>query len=512
MIAAKLFKDHSDIEEREREAKALLTRWMHSCHKFCALPTRAFTRITHQADDAIRRIVVYNDVVFPPYPACLAADMAKLNTAEIENNSKDARSRLVNAIWSNNCGEGGTFRLDKECLINKQQQPEDEMWKPLITRQPGQSNPSFEEQKQCLHALVGAVDQLVDDHSSFVNGIALLGPPGAGKTYLLTQGILYALSRNLNVGLTSLTAERSLQLGGTHLHQMFCIMETHGQKTSQLDRIVKSAVQSLENNNKKLSILLKLQVLAIEEIGLISAEMLSAIDGILRKIKASNLPFGGVLILATGDARQLPPVEGSPSFRSSHFWTTLRVYLLKHYVRAAQDHLLQELLDLLYKINLCPSEIERVKEIFRTINNVRCGWNNAEPASVKIVSKRDAVREVSVTTMEHRRRKVQSFNTNLPPGHTPKRLLEVKAQDFYDATKTDWLPVHADMVADITKQVNLVESMVLSEGGVFMFVNNDQSVTPPRFTNGQLCVIHKIHGEPGQNPSTFLMVDTFKFK
>ena len=58
----------------------------------------------------------------------------------------------------------------------------------------------------------------------------------------------------------------------------------------------------------KIDILRSLDLLVIDEISMVRADVLDAIDEVLRRYKNRNKPFGGVQLLMIGDLQQLPPV------------------------------------------------------------------------------------------------------------------------------------------------------------------------------------------------------------
>ena len=70
-----------------------------------------------------------------------------------------------------------------------------------------------------------------------------------------------------------------------------------------------------------------------------------AVDSLLRSLTASPLPFGGKILIAVGDFRQVAPVvKGGglsaaidASVRTSHLWPTFQVHCLTQPMRNAQD-------------------------------------------------------------------------------------------------------------------------------------------------------------------------------
>jgi len=90
-----------------------------------------------------------------------------------------------------------------------------------------------------------------------------------------------------------------------------------------------------------LHLLLTMDVLLIDEVGQLSSQQFALLDIILRHIRNSILPFGGVLIFGTFDHAQIGAIQGLPFLLSSHLQTDFTLIMLKHSVRAANDKDLQ---------------------------------------------------------------------------------------------------------------------------------------------------------------------------
>ena len=65
-------------------------------------------------------------------------------------------------------------------------------------------------------------------------------------------------------------------------------------------------------------ILTVIDILFFDEIGQCSAENLSLLDIIFRKVRKNNIFFGGVLLIGTLNHKQLAPIQGKPFLLSSH--------------------------------------------------------------------------------------------------------------------------------------------------------------------------------------------------
>jgi uncharacterized protein YpbB/plastocyanin len=147
------------------------------------------------------------------------------------------------------------------------------------------------------------------NHSVFLTGKA-----GTGKTTLLKKIID---STHKNTVVIAPTGIAALNAGGVTIHSFFqmpfaAFIPDFGQPPFVGQRTqfnTKTTLQQHFNMNKKRkSIFLKLELLIIDEVSMLRADLLDAMDFMLRKIRRNDTPFGGVQVLFIGDLMQLPPI------------------------------------------------------------------------------------------------------------------------------------------------------------------------------------------------------------
>lgn len=128
----------------------------------------------------------------------------------------------------------------------------------------------------------------------------LTGKAGTGKTTFLRN--LRARSRKRMI-VTAPTGIAAINAGGMTLHSFFQLdfgMHVPGMK--------RSGKGGLAFSKDKIRIIRGLDLLVIDEISMVRADMLDAVDEVLRRFRDHSLPFGGVQLLLIGDLQQLPPV------------------------------------------------------------------------------------------------------------------------------------------------------------------------------------------------------------
>ena len=131
--------------------------------------------------------------------------------------------------------------------------------------------------------------------------VFITGPAGSGKTYVLNEYIKYLKEHDVPIGITASTGIAATHMGGVTIHSWSGI----GVK----DRLT---LQDIEEITEKSYIKSKVQaakVLIIDEVSMLHHFRLDLINRVLKHVRRSNEPFGGLQVILCGDFFQLPPVS-----------------------------------------------------------------------------------------------------------------------------------------------------------------------------------------------------------
>lgn len=145
--------------------------------------------------------------------------------------------------------------------------------------------------------------------------IFLTGKAGTGKTTFLRNIVR---NTHKNTVIAAPTGIAAINAGGVTLHSLLQLPfgaflpddnpQLSGHIATQINT-PKSMMANLQMNNKKREMLRAMELLIIDEVSMLRADLLDAIDTVLRNIRRrKDRPFGGVQILFIGDLLQLPPV------------------------------------------------------------------------------------------------------------------------------------------------------------------------------------------------------------
>jgi DNA-binding NarL/FixJ family response regulator len=142
----------------------------------------------------------------------------------------------------------------------------------------------------------------------------LTGKAGTGKTTFLRYIQQNSAKKMAVVAPTGVAA---INAGGVTMHSFFQlpfgpfipVKQSGWNNTSTEVTDQHSLFKNIRFNNAKRELLRELELLIIDEVSMVRADMLDAIDTILRHFRRQPLvPFGGVQVLYIGDLFQLPPV------------------------------------------------------------------------------------------------------------------------------------------------------------------------------------------------------------
>ncbi|MEG1562833.1 MAG: helix-turn-helix domain-containing protein [Bacteroides sp.] len=129
----------------------------------------------------------------------------------------------------------------------------------------------------------------------------LTGKAGTGKTTFLRQLKEKSPKRLVVVAPTGIAA---INAGGVTIHSFFQLPFA----PFVPDTTFTSAQKFFKFGKEKINILRSMDLLVIDEISMVRADLLDAIDSVLRRYRDRYKPFGGVQLLMIGDLQQLAPV------------------------------------------------------------------------------------------------------------------------------------------------------------------------------------------------------------
>ncbi len=301
--------------------------------------------------------------------------------------------------------------------------------------------------------------------------IFLTGKAGSGKTTLLKQ---IAEKTTKNFMIAAPTGVAAINAGGVTIHSLFhfpftSLIPSNDFADVNIATNRRLLLSHLRFNKEKKKVLEELELLIIDEVSMVRADILDAIDFALQLVRRNKKPFGGVQVMLIGDMYQLPPVV------RDYEWQILKSYYSSPYF-----------FDSLVWQNMNAVQVE-LKKIFRQqdekflsiLNNIR--EKQMEPEDYEYLEKRykpafNPTEEGYILLSTHNRK---ADNVN----EYELRKLLARSHSFSARIEGEF----PESMYPCDTNLNL------KEGAQVMFIKND--VESGKYFNGKLAVVKSISGD-----------------
>ncbi|MWB93768.1 AAA family ATPase [Flavobacterium sp. GA093] len=307
--------------------------------------------------------------------------------------------------------------------------------------------------------------------------IFLTGKAGTGKTTLLREIINTTHKNTVVVAPTGIAA---LNAGGVTIHSMFqlpfsAFLPTY-EESSQFTETVKfenkeSLRRHFKMNNIKRNVIRNMELLVIDEVSMLRADLLDAIDFMMQTVRKNTRAFGGVQVLFIGDLLQLPPVIRDEE------WKTLRNYYKGKFF--FHSHVIQQNPPIYIEL----SKIYRQTDdtFISVLNNLRN--NQITPEDIQVLNQYvqpdfDLKNNKGYITLTTHNAKADSIND--------QAIKDLAGNEF---------AYQPFVVGDFPEKIYPVEeNLILKVGAQVMFVKNDAGFEK-KFFNGKMGVIKSLSSE-----------------
>lgn len=355
--------------------------------------TKMFDRLCVSAYSVLYEALVEGNIVLQEMPPVLYTSLQTVTSEQVQGKMSSDRKNLATVTINDFKQDVAHAQLpDAEVIAAcSKNQPLD----PPLTfaKATVQSQESYDEQQAALSIATDKMNKYLSASTTLVKSFCIVGGPGVGKTALLRLMLLKAMSLGLNVMLTTLMSERAFQLGGIHLHK-FLLLPVRDKGTVQ--RIAELALQAIYKSPEVLAMIMALDVQLIDELGQWPDAYIAISDIIYRRVRNSTAFFGGVLVFASMDWKQLKPIHGLPAMLSPSMITSFNFCRLNQSVRAGGDLNLQRIQQIarLDFSDYTPDNVEEFKNLLRTFCTFVNTWESPliEQSIIRVFGLHDAVK------------------------------------------------------------------------------------------------------------------------
>ncbi len=188
--------------------------------------------------------------------------------------------------------------------------------------------------------------------------VFLTGKAGTGKTTFLREVVENSGKRTVVVAPTGIAA---INAGGATMHSFFQLPLHPWVPGMKFE-------SKFAFSKEKRSIIKTIDLLIIDEISMVRADLLDAVDSVLRRFRDRSRPFGGVQLLMIGDLQQLSPVLTDEDMQLlSQYYPT--PYFFSSRALGQVDYVTIELKEV-YR--------QQDEDFISILNSVRCGRPTSE--------------------------------------------------------------------------------------------------------------------------------------
>lgn len=305
--------------------------------------------------------------------------------------------------------------------------------------------------------------------------IFLTGKAGTGKSTLLRYITKHTHKKHVVLASTGIAA---LHVGGQTIHSFFKLplrpLPPDDPDLSTARRVFEVFRYSKSHRD----LIRSLELIVIDEISMVRADVIDAIDKLLRVYRGhATIPFGGVQMLFVGDLYQLEPVLKSEErsilerFYRSHFFFGARVFQSQNY-------------DSCKLIGIELNKVYRQEDpnFISILDRLRTG--NIQATDLQVINGRVAIApddsaEGFVITLSSKRMQVSAINED------KLQRLEGKSYHFEALVDGDF----PDSLQPTDKR------LTIKVGAQIMLLNNDKE---KRWANGTIATVERIDSEEGR--------------
>ena len=306
--------------------------------------------------------------------------------------------------------------------------------------------------------------QLAADFVLYTNAnIFLTGKAGTGKTTFLHNLEKNSVKRMI---ITAPTGVAAINAGGVTLHSFFQL--PFGPCVPGSDGYERNRQRRFRFSKEKKQIIKSLDLLVIDEISMVRADLLDAVDEVLRRYRYNNAPFGGVQLLMIGDLHQLSPVARQDEWQllEQHYPS---VYFFSSHALAKTQLVTVELQHIFRQSD------DRFIELLNRVRNNQLDTTSLATLNQRHIADFSADEEDGYITLTTHNRSADTINRS--------RLAELSAKEYL---------FKADISGDFPEHIfPTTAELVLKKGAQVMFVRNDMSAEK-LFYNGKIGKITNI--------------------
>lgn len=301
--------------------------------------------------------------------------------------------------------------------------------------------------------------KILDSMENSPEHIFLTGNAGTGKTTLLDY---FRTNTKKNLAVVAPTGVAAVNARGETIHSFFGFAPS----------ITIERAREEGAGTKKGKIYKALEVLIIDEISMVRADLLDCIDNFLRIARRKDLPFGGVRLIMVGDLFQLPPVVTNDEKQAIESMYETPFFFSSNVFRSLFEGLYKQLRFLELTTIYRQSE-QKFVGLLNRIRNKEATEEDINSLNMQVISESDCLDNfIILTSINEQANRINQAKLDQIDGPT---------YTFRSTRQGNFAPQYAP--AD--------DTIFLKTGARVMLLNND---TQDRWINGTIGTLYRVEG------------------
>ena len=298
--------------------------------------------------------------------------------------------------------------------------------------------------------------------------ISMLSQGGTGKSTLVKK-IKKKLDSDYKFEVTSTTGVSAYLIGGVTIHSFSGI---------GVLKINKDIIKKVKKNKYAKKRITECDILVIDEISMLGATYFDMLNHVFKEIRNNKKPFGGMIVIITGDFLQIPPINDKYAFESKT-WKELNLHPI--HLDKVYRYTDEKYSGILSRIRLAKHTSEDNVELFKRLK----AYNNIEEYDIF---------DIQPTFLSSKINEVFEKNRDELSKNPNELVIYSSIDTEYNTSFLDFIApkiIELKLGAQVMLNINIDVEKGLTNGSRGVVVNLSKDIVSVKFMNGMIFNIER---------------------
>lgn len=298
--------------------------------------------------------------------------------------------------------------------------------------------------------------------------ISMLSQGGTGKSTLVKK-IKKKIDSHYKFEVTSTTGVSAYLIGGVTIHSFSGI---------GVLKINKDIIKKVKKNKDAKKRIKECDILVIDEISMLGATYFDMLNHVFKEIRNNQNPFGGMIVIITGDFLQIPPINDKYAFESKT-WNELNLHPI--HLDKVYRYTDEKYAGILSRIRLAKHTAEDNVELFKRLK----AYNNIEEYDIF---------DIQPTFLSSKINEVFEKNRDELSKNPNELVIYSSIDTEYNTSLLDFIApkiIELKLGSQVMLNININVEQGLTNGSRGVVVNLSKDIVSVKFMNGMIFNIER---------------------